>query len=170
MKEIYAFALDDEIPLSEDTNSNIREIAFLLYDELNRYDRNILCTEDDNLVYNCLFETYSNTKNKYIYRFMSDKSKTDYRLYEPFIINDRTFAITVYKYSINEDEMTVLIRRIISSLNLKYKFNIKTEEYTGNKINNRYDAIELLNNRLNNKIVKKRVKTRTNSILSVFGL
>ena len=170
MKEIYAFTLDDDIPLSNDVFSHIREIAVLLYDELNIFDRNILCTEDDNLIYNYLLEVYSNNNVNCSYKILSDKFKEDYRKFEPFIIGNRTFAITVYKDSISVDEIQLYLNRIINSLNLNYNFNITTQEYNGRSIKNRYDAIELLISKIDSKKVKKKVKMRTNSILSVFGI
>lgn len=170
MKEIYAFTLDDDTPLSTDVCSHIREIAVLLYDELNIFDRNILCTEDDNLIYNYLLEKYSYETHSYIYKLFSDRANCDFRLYEPFVLNDRTFAITVYKDSISMEEMQYYLNRIMNSLQLDYKFNITTEEYISKSIKDRYNAIELLISKLDHKKTKKKVKMRTNSILSMFGI
>ena len=170
MKEIYAFTLDDDIPLSNEVSSYLREIAVLLYDELNIFDKNILCTEDDNLIYNYLLETYSNETHSYVYKLLSDRANSDFRLYEPFVLNDRTFAITIYKDSVSMEEMQYYLNRIMNSLRLNYKFNIITEEYNGRSIKNRYDAIELLISKIDSKKVKKKVKMRTNSILSIFGI
>ena len=118
MREIYVISLDDEIPLTENIRSNIREIAYLLFDEFNKYDREILSVDNDYLINNELYECFSSTSDKYVYRFTSDKSSIDYRMYEPFIIDDASFGFTTYKDSTTEEEVRYLLSSVSNTLNI----------------------------------------------------
>lgn len=168
MREIYVISLDDEIPLTDNVGSNIREIAYLLFDEFNKYDREILSLDNDYLINNELYESYSSTSDKYIYRFTSDKSSIDYRMYEPFIIGDTSFGFTTYKDSTTEEEVRYILSSVSNTLNFNYNFNISKKIYNNNNINNRLDAIDSLTNNKHN--IKKLSKKRVASIFSVIGL
>lgn len=168
MREIYVISLDDEIPLTDNVGSNIREIAYLLFDEFNKYDREILSLDNDYLINNELYESYSSTSDKYIYRFTSDKSSIDYRMYEPFIIDDTSFGFTTYKDSTTEEEVRYILSSVSNTLNFNYNFNISKKIYNNNNINNRLDAIDSLTNNKHN--IKKLSKKRVASIFSVIGL
>ena len=168
MREIYVISLDDEIPLTENIRSNIREIAYLLFDEFNKYDREILSVDNDYLINNELYESFSSTSDKYVYRFTSDKSSIDYRMYEPFIIDDTSFGFTTYKDSTTEEEVRYLLSSVSNTLNFNYNFNISKKIYDNNNINNRLDAIDSLKNNKHN--IKKLSKKRVASIFSVIGL
>ena len=170
MREIYAIELDDDIPLSNDVISNLKEIAFLTYDELNKYDNHVFCADDDNLIINDLLEVYKEETGTYHYTFLSDKTGTDYRLYEPFLVNGKTFAFTVYKDSIRKEDIEYTITSVLSMLSLKYKFKIMTIDYTGKRIENRFNAIDTLTDQLMPKKVKKRIKLRPHSILSMLKI
>ena len=171
MKEIYVISLDDDVPLPSTTYSDIRQVAYLLYDELDRYDKHILCIDDDDtLIRNDLYEIYSTISNTYTYRFDSDKSNINYKKYEPFIINDRSFGFTVYENSVTKEEIYLMLNRAISFLkiNSNYKFNISSIKYSNP--DDRFKAIDSLikkdykNDR--SKVLKKQIKP----IFSVFGL
>ena len=160
MREIYAIAIDDDVPLPSEVGSDLRVIAYLVYDELNRFETHTLCADDDNLLNNYLLETYSQYERKYIYKFISDKSNEDYRMYEPIVINNTCFGLTVYKNSITEEDLRRILARVQQTLNLHYEFKIISEEYKDNKISSRFKAIENLTYRLKAKKAKKRTKTR----------
>ncbi len=176
MKKIYSFTLDDEVPLSGNTPSDIREIAFWLYEELCKYSIPIVCVDEEKTV-----DEYGLIKNdlydikigdKYVYKFTSDDSKIDSRMYEPFLLHDKGFAFTVNEGSITDDDIAMSLNYVLSLLRLNYKFNINSVTYDESNIKNRFIAIrELLNVKSKEQVkTKKRVKFQLNPILTMLGL
>ena len=169
MKEIYAITLDDDVPLSSEVNNDIREIASLLYDELDRYDYHILLLRDDNkLLRNDLLESYSYADNTYHYSFVSDKSSVDYRLYEPFMLNSRTFAFTAYEDTVKEDDILTALYKAMRFLGKEYKFKIASIKYEANK--DRNNAISKLSTNIKQNKEKKLVRKRINPILTMLKI
>ena len=172
MKEIYVISLDDDVPLRSSTYGDIRQIAYLLYDNLDCRNGHILCIDNDNtLIRNELYEVYSSTNDTYTYRFASDRSNIDYRKYEPFMINNNSFGITVYEDSITKDELYLMLMQAISFLDFKkcgYKFNITSIKF--NNSNDRFKAIDdFIKKDIKNtksKVLKKQIRP----IFSVLGL
>lgn len=175
MKRIYTFTLDDDVPLSNNVGSDIREIAYWLFTELSRYEKPVLCIEDDKKLYeNELYDI--DLGNKYIYKFTSDNSKIDYRLFEPFMISDTSFGFTVYDGSITDDEILEVLNHVLKIIHLNYKFTMYSKSYDDSDINNRLDTI--------NRIIcfesdqdlmymvkpKKRVKKKINPLILGLGL
>ena len=162
MKELYVISLDDDIPLQSNIANDIRQIAYFLYDELDRYDRHILCIDDDNsLIRNELYEVYLNSNDtQCTYKFTSDKSSIDYRHYEPFMIDDRSFGFTIYEGSLTTDEIVSSLNTVLFFLHLnkeKYQFNISSIKY--NTFDERMKIIaDIAQTNLKNN-VKKRKKT-----------
>ena len=89
-------------------------------------------------------------------------------MYEPFIINDTSFGFTIYKDSVTEEEIKIIVMRIEKSLGCNYDFNISKRTYTNNNINNRLDAIDMLTNNKHN--IKKLSKKKVASVFSVLGI
>ena len=176
MKKIYSLTLDDDVPLSENTGSDIRAVAFWLFDELANFDKQIICfdgekeTNDQGLIRNELFDI--KCQDKYMYRFTSDCSKIDSRMFEPFILSDRAFAFTVNEGTITDGEIVVILEKILGLLKLNYKFNIDSIFYDDKNIKNRYAAIEKLLNSKNEVQVKtkKRTKLQLNPVLTMFSI
>ena len=50
MRKIYTITLDDDVPLSGDTLSDIKEIAFWVYEEFTKYTVPIVCVDSDLIV------------------------------------------------------------------------------------------------------------------------
>lgn len=176
MKKIYSFTLDDEVPLSDNFGSDMREIAFWIYEELGKFNVQITCVDDENttdsqgLIKNDLYDIKE--QNKYIYKFASDDSKIDSRMYEPFVLNDRGFAFTINEGTITDGDIVTILNYVLSLLRLDYKFNINSVSYDESNIKNRFIAIrELLKDKSEeqNK-TKKRVKLQLKPIVTIMGL
>ena len=175
MKKIYTITLDDDVPLSGNIGSDIREIAFWIYEELSKFSEPILCMDDDRdisnsgLIKNELYDI--SFEGKYIYKFTSDMKNVDKRMYEPFVLNDTSFGFTVYDGSISDTEVAIILENILKLLKFNYKFNIDSIVYNDSKKANRLLAInEIMNKKeMIQASSKKRVKVRLKPILSVLG-
>ena len=180
MKKIYTVTLDDDVPLSYDIASDVREIAFWLFEEINKFDRKILYfLEDENIskdgIYrNHLLDSTITKDGKYTYKFTSDNSMIDYRMFEPFMLSDTSFGFTVYDGSISDSEISIILNQVLKFLKFDYKFNIDgSVYYDDTKISSRLMAIDMIANKSIKKEEdkgKKRVKTKINPIFSVLGL
>ena len=174
MKKIYTITLDDDIPLSESISSDIKEIAYFLFEEIAKYDRQILVVDDDrNLIRNELLESYHN--GRYNFRFDSEHTDIDNYRYEPFLINDRSFGFTVYDGSIDEEEIQSLLNNVLIFFRLNYKFNIDCLYYDDEFINNRQSAYNFVTfgNRERKKEdikVKKKTRLLPSPLLTMFNL
>ena len=173
MKKIYILTLDDDIPLTFDVSNNLREIAYLLYSELDNYYKEVLYNveKDRRLILNELHDI--NNGSKYVYRFISENNTLDYRMYEPFIINNNAFGFTVNSESITDEELQNVLNYVLNITNLNYHFKISSTFYNENNLNNRFNAINKLLNREEynieneNKYVKTRKKTIFTKIASL---
>ena len=173
MKKIYTITLDDEIPLSESVSSDIREIAYFLFEEIAKYDREILAVEDkkENLIKNELLESFVNSR--YNYRFESEHSNIENYRYEPFLINDRSFGFTVYDGTISEEEIMHLLKTTLAFLKLNYTFNIDSVYYDDQHVSGRLSAYSFLKSGYVRhdgvEKIKKKTKTLAKPLLSMFN-
>lgn len=175
MKKIYTITLDDEVPLSDIVSSDIKEIAYCLFEEMDKYDRPILVVGDNNnLVRNELLESFNG--KRYNYRFESESSKIDNYRYEPFLINSRSFGFTVYDEATTDEEIMTFLNNVQHMLGFNYKFNIDSVYYDDVFVNGRLSAYNFLVygttdiNSSKNVKVKKKVKSLINPVLSMFNI
>ena len=175
MKKIYSFTLDDEVPLSDGVESNIKAVAFWLFDSLANLDRQIVCFDDDKeindqgLIKNDLYDIKIN--NRYVYTFASEGSNIDNRMYEPFVLNNKSFAFTVNENSIDDGEIAIMLENVLRFLKLNYKFNIDSITYDESNIKNRYEAIDkLFKIKREEPKAKKRVKLQVKTIMPILSL
>lgn len=167
MKRIYAFTLDSDDYPSEKFRHNLRLIAFLLYDTIDNYD----VRENTALIVNKV------VKNNGIYEgsasnelcFEHDCDDLKYTNYEPFIIGNCSFALTINDEVMSEQVICDLMDYIIRLLSLNYQYTVRSIGYPSKNINDeshRKKAIIGLHNLLNGKIkevnplVKKRAMIR----------
>lgn len=158
MRKIYIVTLENEDTHSIIDSSIVKGIAYFLYQEIDKFDREILCTNEFNyegLIKNELYET--DLGNKYIYKFISEKeiNKDYYYLFDPFMISNNSFAFTTYSESIEEQEISYLLDYILKLIEKKYKYQIEYIYYDEKIADSRYDTISLLTKRKKD-IVKKR--------------
>ncbi len=172
MKKIYTITLDDEIPLSESISSDIKEIAYCLFEEIDKYDRQILVVDDNrNLIRNELLESYKN--GRYNYKFESENSSIDNYKYEPFVIDNKSFGFTVYDGTISEEEILLFLNNVLNFLGLKYKFSIDSIYYDDEFVNGRLTAYNYIMNNTtqvknDNIKIKKKARLLTNPLLTMF--
>lgn len=176
MKKIYSITLDDDVPLSDNIGSDIREIAFWLYEELGKFNKPIVCFDSEKtidksgLIKNELYDIRNN--GKYEYKFASDYSKVDSRMFEPFVLNNNTFAFTTYDGAISDTEIAVILENVLKILRLDYHFSIDSITYDDKSIRNRFGAIDKLTKKkkIEQVKVKKRTKLQIQPIVSMLGL
>ena len=174
MKKIYTITLDDDIPLSESISSDIKQIAYFLFEEIDKYDRQILVVDDNrNLIRNELLESYNN--GRYNFRFESEHTNIDNYRYEPFLINDRSFGFTVYDGSITEEEILSLLNNVLIFFGLNYKFNIDSIYYDDEFVNGRLTAYNYIMKdstevKQDNIKVKKKTRLLPSPLLTMFNL
>ena len=175
MKRIYTVTLDDDdIPLSHNIGSDIREIAYWIYEELSKYDEQILCVDNDQamnsegLIKNELYDISS--KDGYIYKFDSDLKNIDSRVFEPFILSDKTFGFTVYENSLSGSELSVILDSILKLLRMNYAYSINSILYDDKNIKNRFKAIDNISRQEVNTDVKKRVKVPAKALVSMLNI
>lgn len=175
MRKVFAITLeDDDIPLSHDLGSDIRELAYWIYSELGKFDEQILCIDNDQeqntegLIKNELYDV--KTEDGYAYKFESDIKNIDNRLFEPFILSDNTFGFTVYEGSLSDSELKAILDSALKLLKMNYKYKIDVILYN-ERLNNRLQAIDLLIKKpevVNN--VKKRVKVPTKVLTPILNI
>lgn len=136
MKKIYTIKIDDELPLTYEIKNNIKVICYLLYDSIKDIEEELnqkilydgVCIDKKGkttkVIPNELLDNYNG--KEYNYKFISEVDKLDYRLYEPFIISDKSFGITVYDNMINDASIALLIdgAQKLAKTNYKYEINV----------------------------------------------
>ena len=175
MKRIYTFALDDEIPLSDDVKSNIKLIAYLLYEELHDldYGSNMpILVYNNELLFNDLYEK----KNDYgyVYRFKSECFEYDKRMFNPMMINDYTFGITVNDGALNDEKILMLLNKVMKILRIKYNFILDSEVYFSKDIydeTNRFSVSKIFTQEVisDKKIVRSRKLVPLHVITRLIG-
>lgn len=127
MKKICTFTLEGEDYHSDIFKSNLRLAAYLLYDFIYNYDRDgiVPLNINKNIVYNNLhFDG-----NCVGYYFDSDVFDNGYVNYEPFLIGQYSFGLTIIDETLSEDKLMELASQVFYILKLNYKVTIKMVEY-----------------------------------------
>lgn len=168
MKKIYIVSLDDDVPLSDETLNKIKVLCYLVYDSIKELE----CDEysktldiESNIIYNELLETKKG--DSYIYEFKYNNC--EFGKYEPFMVNNTSFAFTVNSDKLSENELADIIEK--SQKFAMFHFNFKIDSITyeyDKKGKNRLMALKMLNSNYNNTS-KKQVKIRTKSLFTLLG-
>ena len=127
MKRIYAFTLDSEDYPSDRFRSNLRLIAFLMYDLIYNYDGEN-CTPliiNKNIKNNEICPGRSDSE--YCLRYNEDNDK--YINYEPFLVGNRSFALTIDDEVMNETTIRDLMEQVLRLTMLDYRYTIKSIGY-----------------------------------------
>ena len=156
MKRIYIFTLESEDYPSEIFDNNLRLMTYILYDCLFNYidagetPLNI----NDSIEYNRLNEDAFNHK----YRLSSDLYDDGYLYYEPFLIGENSFAITVLDKMIDLSSIQELTNYVLYLLKLNYNVKIDSVAYEAQDLNdesNRYNALRIVYEKLGCKFDRK---------------
>lgn len=169
MKTIYVVTLDDEIPLSSRLIDDIKLLCFLVYDEIMgiEYDNGnkILC--HDGIIYNELLEREDNGIYTHRFRYNDILSGK----YEPFMINDTSFAFTVYDGMLSNDDIINIISKVRIYTKIRCNFKVSSVTYKEDSKNkNRMLAIKKLLESNHNDKEDKKNKVKIKSILPMIGL
>ena len=181
MKKIYTFTLDDSEVLSERSKNDLRLMAYLVYDQLVAYEMR----ENKNLLVRGKYikenELYERMENGiYHYRFASDEIYMENYFFEPFLINDYSFGMTVYDGVISNMEIEMILDSVISLIHFDKEIYIDSIVYDSineNDEDNRIDAIKRISNKINyvyvdkdeSKIKKKSKYNPMMMLLRTFG-
>lgn len=161
MKRIYAFTLDGDESASEKFGSDLRLMAYLMYDFIYNYDgeNSTALIINKNIVYNCIREKLCSNE----YYLDSDMYDDGYINYEPFLIGKRSFALTIDDEIMSEDVIRELIQYTLRIAKLNYNFKITSMTYSSvNKDDerNRRKTINSLIASLGCEPVKKHIFSR----------
>lgn len=172
MKKVYTFTLNDEDIPSVEVKSDIKLIAYWLADaivNMSEEDQEILVL-NENLHDNFIYDTIEN--NHLGYSLESDSDLQHYYKYNPTILDDVTFAITVYENRIKDNEVLDLFNQTLKEIQevshiklTSSNFLITTSFYE--KDTKRHKTLEEFKKRINAKR-KKRIrftKTLASNIL-----
>lgn len=151
MKKIYSFTFSsDEYPSSSRKFAeDLRLIAHMVYTEIyNYYDENQLVLDiNKDIEYNNLNDDYNGCK----YMLDSDIYDDGYIYYEPFIVSNNTFCLTISDMSFGEENIVQVIDYVLKLLKLNYKVTIDSISYVSkNKDDEKYrdGAIKAIFNKM----------------------
>lgn len=163
MKRIYAFTLDSDDYPSDRFRYNLRLIAFLLYDLIYNYDGEGFTplVLNKSIGFNNIYNEYGNNR----YRLEYNDYNLKYVNYEPFLIGNRSFGLTVNDEYIDMDTINNLMKEVLLLVNVSYKYCVKTISYSSRDledesnrkkaINQLYNIIEKVNDE-KSKLIRKR--------------
>lgn len=166
MKRIYTFTLDDSECVSSEVFNVIRVMAYLIYTKLRELDyqsQNPILCNSSLLEYNELYERCIGS-DKFSYSLLSDKENKDKVLYDPVIINNNTFGITVNEGIVNDGDLAIILDDCLKFMHYNYKFNMNSIVYNsimGNEYKARLDAINKFNQseeKVISQVVKRNLK------------
>lgn len=126
MKKIYTFTLESEDYPSRGFDSNLRLVAYMLYDTIYNYDEGYNPLDvNKNIVYNKIHETYYGNG----YYFDSDEMDDSLINYEPFIVGKKTFGFTINDELMSREVIDGLVMYVLNLLRLNYKVTINSFDY-----------------------------------------
>ena len=155
MKTIYTFSLESDDYPSDSFDNKLRLIAHLLYDYLYNYtdENDTPLVINDNIEYNRINET-----SCFQYKLDSDLYDDGCIYYEPFLVEAKTFCLTVFDNKINFSEIQNMVQYVIELLGLNYKVTINSVSYQAKNLDdesNRYNAIRLIYEKLSCRFTRK---------------
>ena len=139
MKKIYSFTLSsDEYPSSSRKFAeDLRLIAHMVYSEIyNYYDESqLVLNVNKNIEFNNLNEDY----NGHNYMLDSDIYDDGYIYYEPFLVANNTFCLTISDLSFDEENIMQIVNYVLNLLKFNYKVTIDSISYVSkNKDDEKY--------------------------------
>ena len=167
MKRIYAFTLDNDDYPSKKFECDIRLIAYLMYDFIYNYDceDNTALIINDKIKRNNIYEGPTSSEYYLEYNKYDDK----FINFEPFIIDDKSFALTIDDECMSENILYELMEQALVLVNRKYRYRINSVEYLSKNINdetNRKKAVHHLRMILDGSLVEKKVNVKKKVLVS----
>lgn len=130
MKKIYTVTLEGGDRLSGGFKDNLRIVAVEVYAHIKGLygDGNTPLDIDKCIVPNGLRYLYDTSLNYYTrtnFRLDSDLNSNKKIRYEPFIVDPKTFGITIVDDDFGEEELRKIVEYILRLFVLRYRINIK---------------------------------------------
>lgn len=174
MKTIYAFTLESDDYHSSRFRYDLRLIAFLLYDKVAKYyDDTTALIINSKIKDNKIHSGYSNNEYYLDYDEYNEKNFN----YEPFLIGNKSFALTIDNQIMDETIMCKLMDEVmyiiclISKVNYSYSYNKNgylSKDREDEK--NRKKAIFELKDMIDGKVLKRNELVRRKTMnISMFG-
>ena len=176
MKTIYAFTLESDDYHSSRFRYNLRLIAYLLYDKIYKYydDSYTALVMNSKIKYNNIHIGYKGNE----YYFDYDECNEKYFNYEPFLIGNRSFALTIDDQIMTEEAIcklmdeTLNVIYLISKINYSYSFNKNgylsvDKEDERNRKRAIFELIDIMNGNVQAK--KNRLVRKKTMNISMFG-
>lgn len=175
MKTIYAFTLESDDYHSSKFRYDLRLIAFLLYDKVAKYydDTYTALIMNSKIKYNEIYIGRSSSE----YYLDYDEYNEKYFNYEPFLIGNKSFALTIDDQIMTDETICRLMDEtiyeifLISKVNYSYSFK-KNGYLSKDKEDerNRKKAILELKDMIDGKNLKKNELVRKKTMnISMFG-
>lgn len=171
-KNIYTFTLDDDEYPSMAVVNNIKFIARYVYEEIfNSCDYEEILEESrqsNKLHVNELYDI--KVRDGYIYLFDSEKKKDDYRFYNPVMLSNRTFCITLTGEDIGIDNVYKILNDSLRLMGFSYKFKINKYSYYTKDLNDETGRCELLDEITSKKNNNKKKAVKVKKLMPSFTL
>lgn len=130
MKKIYTFTLDDSEVLTGGKDTIVKVIAYIVYEKIRQIDYESLSpilVSNKTLKINELLEKYRD--GQFVYSLLSEKDDNNSLMYQPVLIDENTFGITINDGTIDDGEIEVVLEESLKFMGWKYKFNIDSILY-----------------------------------------
>lgn len=166
MKKIYTFTLEDEEGLSQHDRNNLKLVAYLMYDQLINYEyreNKSILVRNKYIKQNELYERLVN--GIYYYRFDSDLASDNEYLFEPFMIGEDSFGITVYDGIISGVEIENILDTVKKMIHFDKNIFIDSLNYNSSldDEDNRIDTIKRIREKISymyGNIKEEKIKKR----------
>lgn len=171
-KNIYTFTLDDDEYPSMSVVNDIKFIARYVYEEIfNSCDYEDVVSESrqsNKLHVNELYDI--KVRNGYVYLFESEKRMDDYRFYNPVMLSNRSFGITLTEADIGIDKIYKILNDSLKLMGFNYKFKIERYSYHTKDLNDETGRCELLDEITNKKNTNKKNVGKVKRLIPLFAL
>ena len=127
MKRIYAFTLDNDDYPSKKFGFDLRLLAYLLYDTIYNYDgeNSTALVINKNIKVNRIHEGFG--RDEYFFDY-DEFDERNYN-YEPFLLGNSTFAITIDDTIMSEETLRGLFDYTLRLTGLKYRYKVDSKYY-----------------------------------------
>ena len=161
MKTIYIFTVSNDIADVQKFNSDLRLLAYLMYMDISEYEEDCpIIVRNKKILENDIVEY--NANGEIMYKLKYDDTDLSNCYVNPLLIGNNSFAITVYKDSIQYNDILFILKNNIQIVNSNYTAKIIQIDYKSISVldeSNRIKAID-------SKIERCKKKRKINSLIS----
>ena len=130
MKRIYAFTLDNDDYPSKKFGFDLRLLAYLLYDTVYNYDGDnyTALVINKNIMPNRIHDGFYPNEYYFDYDEYDDRNFN----YEPFLLGNSSFALTIDDAIMSEETLRKLFDYVLRLTGLNYKYKVDSKNYFSN--------------------------------------